>query len=69
LTEDIPYGLVPLCSIAKVAGIQTPTLDSIVTLASTINEVDHWREGMTLEKLGLKGMTLNQMVEYVNNTN
>ena len=66
LTEDIPYGLIPLCSIAKVAGIQTPTLDSIVTLASIINEVDYWREGVTLEKLGLKGMSLNQMIEFVN---
>ena len=66
LTEDIPYGLVPLCSIAKVEQIQTPTLNAIVTLASIINEVDHWREGMTLEKLGLAGMTLDQMVEYVN---
>jgi len=66
LTEDVIYGLVPMSYLAKVAGLKTPTLDSIITLASIANEVDYWSEGVTLEKLGLQGMSLDQMVEFAN---
>jgi opine dehydrogenase len=66
LTEDVIYGLVPMVEIAKVANVQTPTLNSIITLASIANEADYWREGMKLDKLDLEGMSLKQMVEFVN---
>jgi opine dehydrogenase len=52
-----------MSSLAKVAGIRTPTIDSIITLASIANQVDYWSEGITLDKLGLQGMSLNQIVE------
>jgi len=66
LTEDVIYGLVPMAEIAKVAGVETPTFNSIITLASIANEVDYWREGMTLDKLDLQGKSLNQMIDFVN---
>lgn len=66
LTEDVIYGLVPMAEIAKVAKIETPTFHSIITLASIANEVDYWREGMTLDKLDLQGKSPNQMVDYAN---
>jgi len=69
LTEDVIYGLVPMCSIANVAGIQTPTFNSIINLASTSNEVNYWKEGMTLEKLGLQGKSLEQMITFANTGN
>jgi opine dehydrogenase len=66
LTEDVIYGLVPMTEIAKVAKVETPTFNSIITLAGIANEVDYWREGMTLDKLDLQGKNLNQMVDFVN---
>jgi opine dehydrogenase len=66
LTEDVIYGLVPMCSIAKVADIPTPAFSSIITLASIANEVDYWQEGMTLDKLDLQGKTIEQMLTFVN---
>jgi opine dehydrogenase len=66
LTEDVIYGLVPMAEIAKVGNVATPTFNSVITLASIANEVDYWHEGMTLDKLGLGGMGLKQMVEFVN---
>lgn len=66
LTEDVIYGLVPMAEIAKVAKVETPTLDSIITLASIANEVNYWREGMTLDKLDLQDKNLNQMIDFVN---
>jgi len=64
LTEDIIYGLVPMSSLAKVAGIKTPTFDSIITLAGVANHVDYWTEGITLDKLGLKAMSVDQIIEF-----
>jgi opine dehydrogenase len=64
LTEDIIYGLVPMSSLAKVAGTKTPTLDSIITLASIANQTNYWTEGITLDKLGLQGMSLSQIIEF-----
>jgi opine dehydrogenase len=64
LTEDIIYGLVPMSSLAKVAGIKTPTFDSIVTLAGVANQVDYWTEGITLDKLGIHAMSVNQIIEF-----
>lgn len=64
LTEDVIYGLVPMSSLAKVAGIRTPTFDSIITLAGIANHVDYWTEGITLDKLGLQSMSVNQIIEF-----
>jgi opine dehydrogenase len=64
LTEDITYGLVPMSSLAKVAGTKTPTFDSIITLASIANQVDYWSEGITLDKLGLHAMSVGQIIEF-----
>jgi opine dehydrogenase len=69
LTEDVIYGLVPMASIARVAGIKTPTIDAIVNLAGVVNEEDYWVEGMTLDKLGLSGMTPKEMIGFVNGVN
>jgi opine dehydrogenase len=66
LTEDVIYGLVPMAEIARVGKLETPAFNSIITLASIANEVDYWREGMTLNKLGLGGMSLERMVDFVN---
>jgi opine dehydrogenase len=66
LTEDVIYGLVPMAEIAKVAGVPTPTFRAIITLASIANEVDYWKEGMTLDKLDLQGLSISQMVDFAN---
>ena len=64
LTEDVIYGLVPMSSLAKVAGINTPTFDSIITLAGVANSVDYWSEGITLDKLGLENKNVDQIIEF-----
>jgi len=51
LLEDIGYGLVPITSIAKVIGVQTPTIDSLINIASILNNVNHWEAGLTAKKL------------------
>ena len=53
VTEDIPYGLVPVALLARKFGVPTPTIDAIVHLASVINQTDYLKEGRTLEELGI----------------
>ncbi|MFC2037487.1 NAD/NADP octopine/nopaline dehydrogenase family protein, partial [Chloroflexota bacterium] len=65
ITEDIPYGLVPLASFGRLAGVPTPTMDALITLAGVVNETNYWQAGRTIESLGLAGMTVDEMVHLV----
>jgi len=56
LSEDVPAGLVPMASLGRHLGILTPTMDAIITLASTVHAVDYWADGRTVERLGLAGL-------------
>jgi opine dehydrogenase len=56
LNEDVGYGLVPMAQLGKWLGVETPVIDALITLASTINRTDYRREGLTLEKMGLQGI-------------
>lgn len=69
LHEDIPYGLVPLSSLGKMLGVPTPTIDALIHIASLVCKVDYKKIGLTVEKLGLAGMTAKQIVNYVTTGN
>ncbi len=66
LTEDVIYGLVPMTYLAKLAGAETPTFRSIIHLSNLVNETNYYEDGMTLEKLGLAGMSSEEVVKFVN---
>lgn len=65
VTEDVPYGLVPIGLIGKMLGIATPGIDAIINIASMANDVDYWSTGLTLEKMGLKDMSIKELIDYV----
>lgn len=65
LTEDVPYGLVPLASIARQLGVGTPVIDLFIDLASMLLGEDLHAGGRTAASLGLAGMDAGQMLEYV----
>ncbi|MDP6154546.1 MAG: NAD/NADP octopine/nopaline dehydrogenase family protein [Candidatus Thermoplasmatota archaeon] len=67
ITEDISYGLVPMAAFGDVAGVPTPTMDAFITLAEVVNEADYRKSGRTLEKMGLSGMDVNDIIGLVNN--
>lgn len=55
LLEDIPYSLVALQAMGEVAGVPTPCIDAIITIArAMIPDMD---EGRTRKNLGLEGVT------------
>ncbi|MEN6383767.1 MAG: NAD/NADP octopine/nopaline dehydrogenase family protein [Phycisphaerales bacterium] len=65
VTEDIPMGATLTVSIARKAGISTPTYDCMIHLASTVNETNYYKEGRNLENLGLSDLSLIQLETYL----
>lgn len=64
ISEDVPYGLVTLASLGKQLGVECPTMNTLISLASLINDEDYWSYGRKLENLGLDGKSAEQMTEY-----
>ena len=65
LVEDMIYGLVPVAGLARAAGVSTPTMDSIITLASILAEMDFGKEGLDVADLGLQGLSVNDIPEFL----
>ena len=57
LYEDVSSTLVPLRALAAKAGVETPMVDAMVTMASTVAGQDFRQTGRTLDRLGLDGMS------------
>jgi opine dehydrogenase len=56
LNEDIPFGLVPLSELGRLAAVPTPTIDRMIHLACVTTGKDFRAQGLTLERLGLAGI-------------
>jgi opine dehydrogenase len=65
ITEDLPYGLVPVAGLGDRLGVDTPLIDSIVTLGSRVCERDFWSEGRTLAALGLADLGPDEILASV----
>ncbi len=61
VTEDVPMSLVPIASLGDMLGVPTPSIKALIHIASTIHGVDYWREGRTVERLGIAGMSLKDL--------
>jgi opine dehydrogenase len=61
LFEDVPTGLVPLALLGDALGVPTPKMRAVVEIANAATGRDHWREGRTLERLGLADMSADQV--------
>lgn len=55
LTEDVPFALVLMASIGDELGVPTPTIDSLIHLASVAADTDFAAQGRTLADFGLAG--------------
>ena len=61
LTEDTPYGLVPMASIGESFGLTMPMTRALITLISVLNGTDYWAHGLTVEKLGISHLSLSDL--------
>lgn len=65
LTEDCPNGLVPWSELGKICGVATPVMDAVISIYSLVHERLWREEGIRPETLGLDGMGVDQIKEYL----
>ena len=69
VVEDIPMGTTLTVSLAKKLGLSTPTYDTMIHLASVVNDTDFYSGGRCLENLGMGGWSIEQFLDYLNTGN
>ena len=65
ITEDAAYLLVPCYEFAQLGGVNTPMVESCLHIDSAYNETNYFAQGRTLEKMGLDGMSIAEIMEHV----
>ncbi len=65
ITEDLPYGLVPIAQLGELAGVPTPLIEAIVSLGSAVCGRDFSEQGRGLERLGLAGLAPEEIMDRV----
>jgi opine dehydrogenase len=65
LLEDIPTGLVPMAILGKLAEVEVVRMETIIKLGEFLTGKDLMSSARTLENLGLAGMTVEQIQEYM----
>ncbi|MCM1141008.1 MAG: NAD/NADP octopine/nopaline dehydrogenase family protein [Muribaculum sp.] len=65
ITEDIPTGIIPLSELGKTAGVPTPIFDSLISICSVLHNRDFRKEGRTLKRLGLDGLSVEEIIKKV----
>jgi opine dehydrogenase len=66
--EDFAYGLVPFRALAAIAEVSTPVADALTQLGAVLTGQDFAQDGLTAEKLGIAGMSRNQVLALVHGT-
>mgnify|MGYP000847426130 CR=1 FL=1 len=65
ITEDIPVGCKIYRELANLCGVSTPIIDSMILLASTMNEENYFEKGFDLAYLGLSHLNKIELLEYL----
>lgn len=65
LLEDIPMGLVPMSEFGKMLNVDTPIMDMVIDLASTLLNIDFRAEGRNLKKLGVENMGKDELLGFI----
>jgi opine dehydrogenase len=66
ISEDVPMSLVPIAALGKRYGVSVNGIDAIIRLGCILHSTDYWRKGRTLEKLGIKNLSVTELTRYVN---
>ncbi len=61
LEEDVPCSLIPMSSLGNMLRVPTPTIDSLIHMASVLNQKDYYSFGRTVERLGIANMNLREL--------
>ena len=65
LTEDIPTGLLPIAELGEIADVQVTLMRSMINICSGLLGIDFYKNGRTLNHLGLSGMSKDEIIGYL----
>jgi opine dehydrogenase len=65
LFEDVPMSLVPMVALGHRYGVSVRGMDSIIRLACFVHSTDYWRQGRTLERMGIERWSVDELTQYV----
>ncbi len=65
LREDLYYALPPIVSIADQADVPVPAMSALLNLYTIIDNVDYLSEGLNVKKMGIEGMSVDEIVKIM----
>jgi opine dehydrogenase len=65
INEDASTGVSLIVSLGKMLNVPTPLSSALIALVSAINKVDYLSEGRTLESLGLTGLSVKELNQFL----
>jgi len=65
ITEDAATSVALMISLGEMISVPTPVSKALITLASAINQMDYLKEGRTVEKLGLSGLSIDKLNRFL----
>ncbi|MDP8262001.1 MAG: NAD/NADP octopine/nopaline dehydrogenase family protein [Candidatus Ancaeobacter aquaticus] len=65
ITEDCPFLLVPVHEFAQLVNVPCPAIESIIKIDNIYNDTDYFKVGRTLDVIGLKGMSPEEIIAHV----
>ena len=65
ITEDLPYGLVPIKKLAQQFNVSTPLIDAVIEFASVINRTNYIKEGISIKELGIEGLNKKELTKLL----
>ena len=68
ITEDVPTGLVMLSALGRVMDIPTPTCEHMIQVVNKILKRDFYKEGFSLNKLGVDHLDKTALLNFLNHT-
>jgi opine dehydrogenase len=63
--EDVPMSMVPMASLGARFGVSVVGMESIIQLACIVHRTDYRKRGRTVDKLGIDGLSVDELTRYV----
>lgn len=67
VSEDTACSMALLLSLAEEYGIRVPVCRALVTIANAVNGAEYYKDGRTLENMGVKGLSIIELNQYLEN--
>jgi len=65
ITEDIPYGLIPLAQMGDLAGVETSNIDALIKIGCTVTGQDFVAKARGLKEIGWGDLSVEQIMARV----